>query len=177
VLWAKIPVWLYVIVVASAFVQLLAWYLFIRTIRPFFSKLKGHASRFGILLLIIAALACTVKLVLQLGSTIPVISKLAFGFRPIVIAYLHLVLLGVITVFILGFSFSFGAIKMDRVSTWFAAIFVAGIIINEFLLLLQGIGSFAYYFIPYSNQGLFMAALIMMLGLLGLWSRLKMETH
>jgi len=102
---------------------------------------------------------------------------LAFGFRPIVIAYLHLVLLGVITVFILGFSFSFGAIKMDRVSTWFAAIFVAGIIINEFLLLLQGIGSFAYYFIPYSNQGLFMAALIMMLGLLGLWSRLKMETH
>lgn len=51
----------------------------------------------------LSAFALSLKFLLQLGSTYPPLSTLAFGFRPIVIAYLHLVLLGVITIFIIGY--------------------------------------------------------------------------
>lgn len=177
VLWANIPLWLYLLVIAAALLQLLAWFLFIKSLGPFLSKFRAQTNRLGANLILLSALAFTVKLLLQLGSTIPAISKLAFGIRPIVIAYLHLVLLGVITVFILGFSISFGVIKLNKSVALFLGTFVFGILLNEFLLLLQGIGSFVYYFIPYSNQGLFFAALTMMLGLLGLWLILKLSAR
>ena len=52
------------------------------------------------------AFCVTLKLLLQFGSVIPAVSKLAFGFRPIVIAYLHLVLLAIISLFLLFYIFA-----------------------------------------------------------------------
>ncbi|MEY3762201.1 MAG: hypothetical protein RL281_806, partial [Pseudomonadota bacterium] len=51
----------------------------------------------------LVVIAVSIKLFLQLGSTVHFLSDLAFSFRPIVIGYLHLVLLGVITLFIIGY--------------------------------------------------------------------------
>ena len=52
-------------------------------------------------ILLFVGFALSAKFLLQLGSTIPALSQLGFGFRPIVIAYLHLVLLAVISLFLL----------------------------------------------------------------------------
>ena len=51
------------------------------------------------------------KLSLQMVSVVPSLSTLTVGFRPIVIGYLHLVLLGVITIFLIGYFIEVNAVQ------------------------------------------------------------------
>ena len=100
-LWMNLPIWLFVLTVMSAIIQVYAWFKFlaiiIKTKRQLFLK---YPTFLKYLLYFIGA-ALSLKILLQLGSTIPALSQLAFGFRPIVIAYLHLVLLAIISLFLL----------------------------------------------------------------------------
>jgi len=115
-------------------------------------------------LLILISLAFTLKLCLQLVSTIPVVSKLAFGFRPIVIAYLHLVLLLIISVFLLTYLFGTNLLRQSRWSRAALLIFVSGVILNECALAAQGIAAFSYNIVPGVNTFLFVVALILLTG-------------
>ena len=117
------------------------------------------------MIIIMAGIALTIKLLLQAGSTIPSLSVLAFGFRPIVIGYLHLILLGVITLYLLGFFMHEKHIVASAASFRGVKIFAAGIIINELLLMTQGLAAMTYTMLPYINEMLFGAALIMFSGL------------
>jgi len=114
----------------------------------------------------LSAIALTLKLLLQLGSTIPSLSILAYGFRPIVIGYLHLVLLGVISLFILGYMTGCNYINMNKVTIRGIFIFVTGIILNEILLMIQGVCDLGYINIPYINESLLVTALILFAGIL-----------
>lgn len=101
VLWMNLPMWLYVIVVIVAIIQVVAWLLLLKRFIQLYPSLQINGNKLIRYLFIIVCIALTVKFSLQLGSVIPFMSKLAFGFRPVVIAYLHLVLLAIITVFLL----------------------------------------------------------------------------
>ena len=114
----------------------------------------------------LCAIALTAKLLLQSGSVIPSLSKLAFGFRPIVIGYLHLVLLGVITLFIISYVVSQSLIGITKRVKQGIVIFTAGIIINEVLLLIQGIADLYYFPIPVINILLLCTALALFAGML-----------
>lgn len=129
-------------------------------------QIAQNVSLTGKWLMALSGLALTVKLCLQLGSNIPALSKLAFGFRPIVIAYLHLVLLGVITLFLLGYIFSSPTYKIQKITFYGIIVFVAGIILNEVVLMIQGVASFSYTSIPYINVVLLGVALILFFGIL-----------
>jgi hypothetical protein len=162
-LWLNLPVGLYVIVVLGAVLQFWAWVKFVNIIRQNISLLKNKIQPIWQNLLLLVGIALTIKLALQLGSTIPAISKLAFGFRPIVIAYLHLVLLAVISVYLLVHMFCFDAIIVHKNSIKALLIFVFGVFLNELILMVQGVFSFSYTVIPYANEAL-LAAAIMMFG-------------
>lgn len=165
-LWMQLPMWIYILVVLASFSQLIAWSFFIRELfiqRQLVFKKLSRESKW---LLGLSAVALTIKLSLQLGSTIPSLSQLAFGFRSIVIAYLHLVLLGVITIFLLGYIFSLNTFSVKKTTVCGVIIFAAGIFLNELVLMLQGIASFSYTIIPYTNELLLCMALLMFSGIL-----------
>jgi len=175
-LWANLPVWLYVIVVLAAFVQTFAWITFVQSIRKSLSSSIG-SSYFVKYLILFVFTACSIKFLLQLGSTIPSISKLAFGFRPIVIAYLHLILLAVISFFILSYVYIFKLIRVNKSTTIALSVFSAGILLNEIFLGIQGVVSFAYLPVPHIQEALFVASLVLLLGgALLLLSQLKKES-
>lgn len=164
-LWANLPVWLYVIVVIAAFIQVIAWIKFIGKIRNSLPSLT-YLTKFTQYLFIFVAAAFSIKLVLQLGSTIPVISDLAFGFRPIVIAYLHLVLLAVISVFLLTYMHSIKMIRVNKLSVAALVLFVAGVFLNELVLGVQGVASLSYFSIPKVNETLFGVSLLLLIALI-----------
>ena len=168
-LWLKLPVWLYVLVILAAAAQVFAWVRFLQMIRQNLALLKSNIKPVWQYLFLAVGFALSVKLVLQLGSTVPEISKLAFGFRPIVIAYLHLVLLAIISVFLLVYLFSFNIITSRKYSIKALALFVFGVFLNEFILMVQGVASFSYILIPYANEALFGASVLMFLSMLGLF--------
>lgn len=176
VLWAKLPTWLYIIVLIAAIIQIIAWFLFIKGI---IKALKGnnYLSRFSKFIFSFVAIAFTVKLLLQLGSTHPQLSKLAFGFRPVVIAYLHLVLLAVISIFLIGYFYTNELIFVTKKTTKAIYIFMVGVFLNELLLAIQGIASFSYFPIKYINEILFLIAIVLLTGsLMIVRSQRKSET-
>lgn len=165
-LWMPINAVVYAAVVLSALFQMAAW---IWTLSLAWSKrlaLKAELPRTAYVIFGLSLIAFTIKFFLQLGSTIPTLSTLAFGFRPIVIGYLHLVLLGVISLFIIGYVLYNGIIVIRAKTKLGLTLFISGIILNELALMIQGMAAMEYISVPYINEVLFGIAILMFTGLL-----------
>lgn len=165
-LWMPIPAWLYALVILSAFAQVAGWFIFLRRILKKGISILPAARPVVKYLFSLSVLAMTIKLFLQLGSTIPKLGTWAFGFRPIIIGYLHLVFLGVFSLFLLGYGIWQQFLPVKRLLLYAIWIFVAGIFLNEIFLLAEGLGAITYNPVPYVNQWLLAAACIMFAGLL-----------
>jgi hypothetical protein len=163
-LWMNIPVWVYVLVIISAIAQIIGWVWFVNLIRKNWNRLKPNISTTSKYILACSAVALSAKLLLQLGSTIPSLSDLAFGFRPIVIGYLHLVLLGVITLFLLGSMFSEEYFYLNKWAVRGIFIFAGSVILNEVLLMVQGVAAITYTSIPFINEMLLGTAAMLFTG-------------
>lgn len=172
-LWLPMHPIIYWMVVSAAFAQVTGWAWFIRTISRNKTDILHNLPVSGRWLLLLAALALSIKLLLQLGSTIPSLSQLAFGFRPIVIGYLHLVLLGVISIFLIGYIVSYQLTETHKTFINGVKIFVAGIFINELFLMTQGVAALSYNSVPYIDYCLLAAALIMFTGIVCMNSQKK----
>ena len=165
VLWLPIPPIIFCIVVAAVIAQLAGWLLMLKVFLKNKFTINEQFSKYGRILLLLAAIAFSIKLLLQSGSVHPALSQLSYGFRPIIIGYLHLVLLGVTSIFILGFIVGTKMITVNKRLRTGAAIFVTGIIINELLLMIQGVQGLNYNSVPFINIFLFIAAVILFLGI------------
>lgn len=168
ILWAKLPNWLYIITVLATFLQLITWLFLLMRLFKYF-KPKAKSAAWFKWFFYVAALALTLKFTLQAVSVVPSLSQLVFGFRPIVIAYLHLVLLGVYSLFLLGFLFEQKVIKPSKTAKLMAFVFMFGVLLNELFLGIQGVASFAYIAIPLINELLFGAAVVLLLGAAGMF--------
>ena len=164
-LWLSMPSWVYAIIVISAFSQLVAWILFLKQLLPKYQNLTTQYSKPANWLILFSGIAVSIKFLLQAASTIPSISTLAFGFRPIVIAYLHLILLGVITLFLIANFLSSKLVPLTKNLLAGIIIFVFGIIFNECLLMSQGVAAILENSILYINEWLLFAAFLLFLGM------------
>lgn len=164
ILWLNLPIYLYTIVAIAATFQLLGWIHLLKQIhvKAFLIRLSKIQKT------LLVALVCTVslKFTLQSLSVIPAVSQLAFGIRPIVIAYLHLVLLGIISLFIIFQATLENWIKQGSVVIAGIIIFLSGFLLNEVTLASQGITSFFYILIPQIEAILFFASILLVTGVL-----------
>lgn len=165
VLWLNLPNWVYTIVIIAAVGQFYALFIFIKQmiIHKLFTRLSLDFLSKALILCFTIAMA--IKFGLQLGSTIPALSKFAFGFRPVVIAYLHLALLAFTSVFLLAYSYFKGYISSSASTQIGIFTFLAGILLNELILAIQGIASISYTLIPYANESLFAVSILIFFGL------------
>ena len=165
ILWLYLPFWLYVITIIAAIIQVFAWFKFLLVLLK--SKINSLEQYSPLLryILVFVGFAVSVKLILQLGSTVPIISQLAFGFRPIVIAYLHLVLLAIISLFLLFYIYSNHLIILNKNIKYGILLFSTAVILNEIVLAIQGLAAFSYIPIPYVNEILFGIAIVLLIGI------------
>jgi hypothetical protein len=166
ILWLNLPIWIYCIIVLAAFAQMLGWLNMVWVLKKVSFLKNLSTNRYSNLLFSLIAIAVTIKFGLQLGSTIPSVSKLAFGFRPIVIAYLHLVLLAITTVFLLTYLYAEKLLRFNRVAIVGLIVFVVGVYANELALAVQGVTSISYTVVPHIDIVLFGISLFIFLGLL-----------
>jgi hypothetical protein len=166
VLWWHIPDWLYVVVVFAAISQLIGLACLFTIIKKNREALQLNMPMFSRILFCFFVLALSIKLVLQAASVVPVISKMAYGFRPIVIGYLHLILLGIITIFLLAYFLTYRLIHTNPLTKKGVIVFVSGIIVNELLLMFQGILDLFGTGIPGIQFLLLLASCILFSGIL-----------
>lgn len=165
-LWLPIGKFIYIMVVVAALLQLVGWGVLMREAVRLFPVIRKQVTVFAGVLFVFFAVALSIKLLLQAASVIPSLSRYAFGFRPIIIGYLHLVLLGVITVFLLAYIAAYRLIPLTAAVRWGIILFTAGIISNELLLMMQGIADMRYEPLPAVNKWLLGAALMLFSGML-----------
>lgn len=164
--WKNFPTWLYIILVLTVGLQFVLWtklaYRIVQLIRNKVS-LTLIQDTYKIWLCVLFAMF--LKLILQGLSVIPALSQHAYGFRPIVIAYLHLVLLVVISLFLIGYAFQLGLLKIEKGFHYGTYGLLFGIFLNEFVLMLQGLGGFIPYSIAGTHTVLAIAAAIIIVSL------------
>lgn len=166
ILWAEISMPIYILTVIASIAQLVGWFWLVKLIWPKLSYFKREFDSLARWLFGFSATALTIKLLLQAGSVIPQLSTLSYGFRPIIIGYLHLVTLGIFTLFLLAYFIQKRLFRKSKVLISGIIFFTTGIILNELLLMIQGIEGMNYEGVPFINEYLFTAALIMFAGLL-----------
>jgi hypothetical protein len=168
VLWLDLSVYLIIIIALAAIAQVWGWILILR----FWMRFKPGQSYSLVpitrMLLTFVAIAISVKYALQMGSVFPPVSDLAFSFRPIVIAYLHLVLLAITSVYIVCHAFTTGLFSSNRLALGGVLIFAIGVLLNEIALAAQGIFSVFYIIIPHINTILFAIAVLLFISLLSI---------
>lgn len=168
VLWLEIPIWIYAIIIVAAIAQFWGWIKLLLLLKESDFLKSEKMNRLNKFLLLFVAIALSIKLSLQLGSIVPAISKFAFGFRPIVMAYLHLVLLAITSAFLIAYIYATGLIKVNKLAITGILLFISGVFLNELVLAVQGIASFSYTVVPYVDKVLFGVAIYILISLLTL---------
>jgi len=164
-LWLDLPLWIYVSTVISAIIQVFSWFKLLQILLKTRKNAFENYSPLLRYILLFVSFALSIKLLLQLGSTVPMISNLAFEFRPIVIAYLHLVLLAIISLFLLFYIYSNHLIVINKKIKYGILLFSIGVLLNEVVLAVQGLASLSYIIIPFVNEILFGVAIILFIGI------------
>lgn len=165
ILWGRLPIVLVGITGLAAMIQIFLWYFLLDKIRKFNWFKHLDLPAFWRFIFYLLAISLTAKFLLQLGSVVPEVSRLAFGFRQIVIAYLHLVLLVISSVFLLAYCVGNQYLVLSKWAASGFILFLIGVYSNEIILGIQGIASFTYTPIPFANEILFGIGLLMVFGL------------
>jgi hypothetical protein len=97
VLWAKPGFSFNILSGLAAFIQLAAVVLLINLIVNCLPEIKKSFARSSQYLFSVVLAALFLKFALQLSSAVPQIAQMAYELRPVVIAYLHLVLIGIVS--------------------------------------------------------------------------------
>ncbi|GAB3822065.1 hypothetical protein GCM10028895_25650 [Pontibacter rugosus] len=140
VLWSKPAAAVYAIGGAAALAQVIGLVVLLLLVKPINKQvlaLFGNWSRF---ILILAGMAFTAKFLMQLATATPYMANLVYRLRFFIIGYLHLVLIGFVSLFMLAFFAQQGWVSFKQgMSRWGMGMFLAAFVGTEILLFLQGI--------------------------------------
>ena len=130
----------------------------------YFSKLTMNCLWITFILLFIKSTA-------EIGLISPALADLVYETRSIVIGYLHLTLLGFVSIFIITQYFMMNLMDSKaKISTIGFIIFIIGFALNELLLFSQGLSEWLKLAgIPFFTEGLFVASGLLLIGVVTLW--------
>ncbi|HFA48594.1 MAG TPA: hypothetical protein ENJ95_06185 [Bacteroidetes bacterium] len=157
-------------------IQLAALVFFLKTITPLRHEIKPLFSKKVFILMEVAFFAFAFKISMQTIVAVPYLATVAYTIRNFVIGFIHLILLGVITHFLLGFGvikeFMFLRKKYVQIGV---PIFMVGFVLSEAVLFLQGAMFWGTMgFIPDYYELLFLVSALMPIGMLTVvWGLIK----
>lgn len=164
-LWHHRPLSITVIIIATAILQTAALYFLWKLLKE---NMKGVFETLPSIcrwLYSLAIIAFILKVLLQFFSVHPQLGQLAFGLRPIIIGYLHLIFLAFISMYLLGLIADKEIISLNHRITFTGLItFAAGIIGNQILLAVQGFAAIYYLYLPKINLILFANTFVLLAG-------------
>lgn len=168
ILWAEQWAWLYQAAALAGIVQLAACYFLYRSLQPLPKKTWHSLAPLVKQLLLFAGLFFLAKNVLQLVAAIPALSDLAFGNRNFIIAFLHLIFLGVVTPLLLAEAFRRQWLPLTRLARTFTYLFLLCFVLSELLLTLLYLPGLTPLLAPYYATGLFVFSGLMLICIAGI---------
>ncbi|MDB5263514.1 MAG: hypothetical protein JWQ14_2797 [Adhaeribacter sp.] len=140
ILWIKPPSIIYYLAGLAALAQIVGLVLFLRLLFRHRKSVAGLFTGWGSILFSLSLVAFTLKIIMQLVSAVPLMADLAYSVRNFIIGYLHLVLIGFISLFLFSFFIQQGRFNATRKSSrWGLGIFISGFFLSEILIFAQGL--------------------------------------
>lgn len=169
--WAKPNQLIFWVNSLGVFLQFAALVFFLRLYRKAVPTLRALFQSWHLRFFQISLLSFTLKILIQTAVLIPYIAVIAYTVRNFVIGFIHLLLLGVITHFLIAFGLYKKQWQADkRLAKLGLGLFVSGFILSEILLFFQGLLLWqAYGFLPYYYESIFAISALMPLGLGLFW--------
>jgi hypothetical protein len=162
VLWMQVPAWMESISFVAAIAQIMA-IVYLWKLLP---SLKDISNSREVRILVFLSIGfLLMKFIFQGMSAIPFFSQYAFGLRPIVIGFLHLVFLGCVSLFLFAYFIE------DRIisgTDWLKKgliVFTSGVILNEIVLFIQGLEAMLMVSNPYFQHILFGISILLLTGI------------
>lgn len=167
-LWTRPPAWVWAVGGAAGLLQaaagawLVAWLW--RHRKVFRPGLRPVVAG----LLTLALVGFSLKLALQALSALPWAAEWAYAQRHLVVAYLHLVFIGVVTFFLLGWAVQHGVLRVSRVGL---GLLVVGFVLGETALVGQSLVQAGGGSLPHFGGLLLGLSVGMWGGVVVLWGR------
>ena len=173
-LWHHRPLSITIIIIITATLQFSSLYFLWKLLYQNTKAVYSHLPAICRWLYSLAISAFMLKVLLQFFAIHPQLGQLAFGFRPIIIGYLHLIFLAFVSMYLLSFMADKEIISLQyRLTAVGLIVFAAGIIVNEILLAIQGFAAIYYWYLPWLNLLLFINTFTMVTGAIMLFIAVK----
>lgn len=140
VAWSNPAEWLFWTNGIGVLIQLMALVLFFRIISLYTDVFSAGADRFTRFLYILAICSFAAKILIQTAVVIPQVAVISYTIRPFVVGFIHLTMLGSISLYLIGYLISNRYLNLDKVYLREGILFIAtGFLITEILLFSQGL--------------------------------------
>jgi hypothetical protein len=140
-LWQDPNGWIRFIAIIGCLLLLFCFCLFLTTMASL-SSVYRNEKRIVRFLIGISLFSLALKILLQSFTVLPVIGNAIFGNRSVIMGFLHMVFLGFVTLFMLAYFVRQGILDSRKKLLPIALYtFAAAVIINEVLLLTQGLAN------------------------------------
>ncbi|WP_245594739.1 hypothetical protein [Flavobacterium limnosediminis] len=148
--------------------QLIAFAKLALLIRPQFSEFYGKLKEIEKIVFGFALFSLGLKVLIQLVVIFPEMALVSHQIRNFVIGFIHMIMLGIISGFLLGFLLNGNIISWkNRFSEYGIKIFLMGFVLTEFLLFGQGLNLFfSWGEIPMYHQNLFISSIWLVVGII-----------
>lgn len=156
--------WINSLGVAFQFAAIIYFLKIINQVKlPIMSKLNW----WSLLLFKISFISFLLKVFIQTAILIPYIAIVAYTVRNFAMGFIHLMLLGVVTSFLFAFGNYQNLFNLKSILSKAGIVcFLIGFILSEFLLFFQGLLLWqAMGFLPFYYEGIFMASVLMPIGI------------
>ncbi len=173
-LWVGLGPMLEVVASIASVAQWFAVIIFLIALRQGFKQLYVRLPRLSFYTLVFALFLFIIKSTMELGLISPTLADLVNNTRDVIIGYLHLTLLGFLTLFVFFMFQKLGVIKTSRFTLISFGVFTIGFLLNELLLFLRSLGDWTeWYSIPAYPELLFVAAITLFIGVIMIWMNVK----
>ncbi|WP_102349064.1 hypothetical protein [Bacillus sp. Marseille-P3661] len=170
VLWVDLGELPYILALIGGIGQWLGVLAILMAIKNSWNLLVLKFTALTISCLRITLILLLIKSTMELGLISPALANLIYDTRSIVIGYLHLTLLGFVSIFILTLYQLAGIIKNDAMALNGFIVFFIGFLLNEIFLFIQGFTQWLNLFrIPFYTQALLLASCFLLIGVMIQW--------
>lgn len=160
-LWTNPPWYVYVTGLAGVVLLLMALANLFKAIKSSIVTIKDKITLTVKILWAVAGLSFLLKVLLQSISVVPQIAHLAYEVRNYTVGYLHLVFIGFVTCFLLGWFVVNRIIYFHKPQVIGMWLLIIGFIVSQLYI----IGQPLVGYIPFYYQALFGVSLVMLFGI------------
>ena len=170
-LWVKPHFLVYFIAFVSSAIQLIAFVRFYPAIRNVFQEWQSTSSKLVKRLYFLAFWIFGIKLFIQLCSAFPIIADIGYKLKSyFVIGYLHLIFLGLFSLFFIGWHIHNKGFRENIISKIGIYLFIIGFLLTEIILFGNGFLNWARLgIIPKSTTLMFYFSIFLPIGLITFW--------